>query len=320
MFLGLLIAFAAPELTWRAPPGCPGEQDVREALARMLPAETDASADRYRTTLEVVERGGRWEATVFLDDGTSKTERTITAKTCATATSTAVLLVAMAIDPRLALGVPPALDLEPGEPAPTVPPPAVAATPPRRTDRAPPATPEPTPRTSARARAVFALQAGLGLAPMPALQGTVSPSVGVAVGRVTALLGGDWWLPRNRDSPQAPDIGARATAWSIGPRLCAAAYRGRRVEVPICASAQIGLVHAHGTGTLQSLRRRALWGRAGAGAGVWVWLSRSLGLALDAEALVPWTRPAFRTEPSGTVFRTPAAGVRGVLGIVVRWP
>lgn len=307
-----LLALASSDLDWRAAPGCPDAHEVSERLGAMLSPEAVAAIGRTRISVDVLQRGPHWEARIYLDDGRGPSERSFAATSCDAVTDAALLLIAMAIDPRFG-GAPVPVP----EPVESIDPPAPVEPAPAELTIAPASTPAPAKR---RVQGLIGASAGVGFAVMPRAAAVLRLGGGVVLGRVALLLDAQAWLPRGLDSQSNPAVGARASAWTLGPRGCVFAVARRRVALPLCVGAHGGQIVAQGTGALQPRRRAAPWGHASVGAGAVVWVVPRLGLGVEVEALVPWVRPAFATDPSGIAFRVPVASARGSLGVIVRWP
>ncbi len=306
-----LFALAASDLDWRAAPGCPDAQEATARLGAMLSPEAAAAIGRTRISVDVLQRGPHWEARIYLDDGRGPSERSFAATSCDAVTDAALLLIAMAIDPRFGGAEP---EPEPAAPAsPSTPVPHVPAE--------PTITPAPTPAAPARrVQGLLGVAAGVGFGVMPRAAAVLHLAGGIARRRIALLVAAHWWAPRSLDSASNPAVGARATAWTVGARGCVFALARRRVGLPLCVGAHGGQIVARGTGELRPRRRAAPWGHASATAGLVAWVIPRLGLTCEAELLVPWVRPAFATDPSGIAFRAPGVGARGNLGVIVRWP
>jgi hypothetical protein len=329
----IVASISAPpvELGWRAPAECPDVAHARGAIDRLLAGH--APADDRRVTADVViERGGRgFRARVRVDDGASVGERELDSASCEEVADAAALIVAMAVDPRLAGEAVDEGDPEAVAPIPAPPPDAseqgVAAT----DDRTSTST---STSTSTNAPAVVAAQrppqrgslkfigraaGGVGYGSVPTVSGVVMIAFALAGARWRVELDVDVWTPRTRRPPANSAIGVRVLGWTLGVRGCGSPL-ARRLEIPLCAGVRAGALHGSGVGRLQSSRELAPWVSATFGAGLWGWITPRFALALDVDGLVSITTPAFDTQPAGFVVRAPPGGVRALFGPVVRLP
>ena len=177
-------AVAPLELTWSAPADCPSRAEVESSIARLLAGSR--SAETLGADVRVtVDRRGLYHARLRTHLHDADGERSLTAGTCPLVASATALVLALTIDPTLAV--------DPQEPEPSPPPPA----PP------PPSTPPPPePRDVSAAPAPAAPRAGstltfapgaaalidVGSLPSAAIGGAVE----LAVGKGWATLRADW--------------------------------------------------------------------------------------------------------------------------------
>lgn len=321
------------ELRWEAPPSCPDATAVRERVARQL-ASVGARGEPRKLQVEASLDTRSDTATLALRIASAEGEqsRVLVGRSCEEVTDAAVLIVAMTIEPGVieawAQGDPPGdrVSATPasagaaGVPAPeATPAPAPEAThaPAEATvhataaaaPAAPPSSTSPTqPSRRPGLRAGFDVEGGLGFGPLPGPAGVVAAGLGVRGHAFRVDATAAYWAPRQGGTSSNPQVEVRAQLWHLGARGCGVLRTGR-VEVPLCAGVVGGLMHAEGEGSLRPGRARSPWAAATAGAWL-VYRARPwLGLRIGAEGHVALARPAFHTEPSGTVHR---AGVGGV--------
>jgi hypothetical protein len=259
---------------------------------------------------------------VRIDDGTSVGERELEAASCDEVGEAAALIVAMAVDPRLAG------DSTPGEPPADEAP--IPTPPPATTDSGTeaessrgvaiaPVDSQPVERELERRPLKLFLRAGggvgFGSASTPA--GVVMLAVALGGTRWRVELDADVWTPRT--SPQNDAIGVRVLGWTLGVRGCGSPL-AMKLEIPLCAGMRAGALHGRGAGPIESHSELSPWITATAGVGVWGWIAPRFALALDVDGFVSITQPAFDLQPSGFTVRAPAGGVRAVLGPVVKLP
>lgn len=335
------------ELQWDAPEACPGGDDVSAVIAELL-ADTDALANtRVRAAVRVEARDDGFAMQVRVGEGA----RELVAPSCEELAATAAFLVAIAIDPRVlgraaplsVLRRPTAKnDKMPATTPDVATPPAAApptAMPPAPTTSQPTTTPEsaatPTSRTPSstptrsnvatngprlRSRSVAIggrVVGGVGLGPSPRTTGAFTASVGVVGTGFRAELEGQYWIPRSVSSSINGDVGLVAQLWTIGGRGCGVLARGR-LEIPLCAVVQAGLIHARGQGDLESRRARIPWVGLGGGVMAIGWLGRRIGVGAGLDVLGSVVTGGFRSVPSGDVDRVGPIALTATLGVFWR--
>ncbi|MDC0717198.1 hypothetical protein [Nannocystis bainbridge] len=114
--LVLALAPAGFDLEWLAPEGCPGADAVVTATARLLgrPAEVDPSR-RVRARAVVVREPRGFRLDLELQSGAGLDRRSLRDRRCQVLADAAAKIVATAVDPSLAAGVPPVLPPESDE-------------------------------------------------------------------------------------------------------------------------------------------------------------------------------------------------------------
>ena len=310
------------DLAWRAPAGCPDLATAHATIEKLL--EGQAPEGRRVVAGVVIEPGGKgFRARVRIDDGTSVGERELEAASCEEVGDAAALIVAMAVDPRLAGDLPPDEPQPDEPPIPTPPPGDVTTTPDAGIVATPILTPvpvEPTPRRK-RPPLKFLLRAGggVGYGSVPTVAGVVMIAFALAGPRWRVELDADVWTPRTRTSPQNEAIGVRVLGWTLGVRGCGSPL-AMKLEIPLCAGVRAGALHGEGTGPIESSSKFSPWITATGGIGLWGWIVPRFALALDIDGFVSLTRPAFDTQPSNFIVLAPAGGVRAVFGPVVKLP
>ncbi len=321
--LTALLVAPAVDLGWHAPSGCPDGARARAAIDALLEGRTPPG-DRRVVADVAIEPGGKgWRARVRIDDGTTVGERELEAASCEEVGEAAALIVAMAVDPRLAGESVP--DEPADEPPIPTPPPVGDATPPddRVTTPTPIITPLPVPPPPRRKRPPpkFLLRAagGVGYGSVPTVAGVVMIAFAVARPRWRVELDADVWTPRTLPSPQNAEIGVRMLGWTLGLRGCGSPL-AMKLEIPLCAGIRAGALHGEGTGPIASHSELSPWITATAGVGVWGWIVPRFALALDVDGFVALTRPAFDIQPADFEVSAPAGGIRAVFGPVVKLP
>ena len=279
LVLAAPFAHAEPkvELRWTAPAGCPDERAVLGQVERMVtvPPKTPTSA-----TAVVEERDGGFDVTVELHGG-AEGKRTLHASTCDSAARGAALVVALAVDPSASLEPPP-------EPAPSAPKPAPPAPPATRPVPAPPKIP-PTPRASevrvsALAGASFTRALVPGVVPAIAIGARVS-------WRALRLDVEGELAPRvTTTAAELPEVGATLVIHAFAARPCML-HAFPAIAVGGCVALRGARVQGEGTGVTEAYRDGATVLMLEPGLTVLVPGTTRLGLAVDAAAVVPFTRP-----------------------------
>lgn len=320
-------AVLAPQIGWSAPPSCPAAAEAQATLDRLL-AESQTADDGPAIRVRIEASGDRFVATVAIGP---TSDRVLEGDACAQVADAALLIVAMAIDPRLdassTLEVPepeappetepesaPEPDPEP-VPSPTRDAPPTATTPARDPD---PIERDP-PRRIPRPRALVRASAGMGIGGPPIVTAVVAIGVAAQWRRARIELDGDLWTPRERRSAPDDPTGVDVVGWTVGVRGCGSPIAAR-IELPICGGVRTGALRGRGTGPITSIAASSIWVTASAGVGLWGWIRPRFALALDLDATVALTMPRFQLEPGGVVFRALPAGMRAIFGPVVRLP
>ena len=323
-----------PPIVWEAPPGCPDVAEVERRAAALLAGSPRAAPPELRFRFTVRAEAGRWVLEGVQEGAAGSGARTLRASECAALAEAASLLVALAVDPTL----PPAPEDRVAEPVTVVPPPPPLQDVPRdRSEEGPaeaaPAAeaaplelpePPPPPRVEAPARRVrgeLGLQAGIGLGALPRPAALLRHVGGV---RWRALrVGGraSVWLPREAPAPTRPEVGGRFWLASGGVQVCGVARPARRVEFPLCAAFELGLLTGRGTGTLHVARTaRALWAAVAVGPAIAVEVSRRVAVVAAIEGLVVVVRPHFEVTGAGEPCCGRVIGGSFLAGLELRLP
>jgi hypothetical protein len=258
---------SGPHLSWTAPDGCPTEATVRAAVDAMVGTPRSQGRGSDVSAAGVVTGDpGRFMLESRVEIGGLAEAKTVTAESCATLADAYAVIVAFAVDPsagaRLPPPLPPRLDNEPS---------AV-----RPADRASKGNAHPTslpisPRASG-ARGSPSVRIGPSIATeMGLLPG---PAYGLG-GRVSVDAGPRWelaatvWPERSSATATPPTsvfpyAGALVGLFTVEPSACAGFWRD---AAAVCVGAEVGRMHATGTG-LPTTRTGVSW-----------WLAPTLSLA-----------------------------------------
>lgn len=305
----------APPLSWHSPPGCPQRDDLVRAIEALLGAPM-AAPDQGTLAIEgsIEPDQARWRLRLRIVTDSGERTRELPGATCQELLEVAAVLVAVAVDPRVA-GVtdePPVDDVvAPEAPAPTKTP--------------TPVTPEPSGRTTPRRPALgasVALQGALVFGPLPRIAGGLGGLVALRMPHARVELEGTFVWP---SSTASSDRGRSVIGlWQLGVRGCGVprfdrADRRWAIELPVCGGVQAGAMRGQARGVAQpghgTLPYLAL--DAGVGALVLLGRARRLGPRLDVRGSVPLLRPGFRIDDA-VVFRARAAGLTATVGLELR--
>lgn len=329
-------------LRWEAPPGCPGEAEVRARVVRMTGEEAVRTARLSARGTVREEAPGRWALELELSGETGGGRRSLQAGRCDELAEAGALVVAIAVDPDAALGggvVPPppeevggATGPEGQEPAgdgvanETGPKGQAIAAPVDAADpvqeeaevedvegtglKGPVRTDSTWPRVSLRAAG------GVSFARLlPGPSGAVSLVVSVSGRRWRAEIGGLY-------APPVPGgtaaIGGLFQVGAVELRGCPVLRRGK-VEVPLCAGLQIGAMQGRGRGTMlvETSTERSPWLALTLGAALGWRPHPRVGPWLQADAIVALLRPGFVTAGGVRVHEAARFGGQVLAGIEV---
>jgi hypothetical protein len=284
-------------VTWDAPEGCPGVDELRAEIRRLAgPAPAPAELPSAQAS---VRRGPKdtWQLTLLTRAGTLEGERRLVSGDCVALMRATALVLALMINPSAGAPEPPP------PPPPRAPPPVVAAPP-------PPAAPEPRlPRFAA----------GIDL-----LVGT-----GVLPGGATAGLGGrlvwfwralsiegraNFWRAGSATSPGDASTGGAFERADGAVAGCATARRARRVSPGICLGVSLSRAHGSGFGVSDPSAATGWWTGGLVEGNVRFRPTARNAVRVAIEGFAPFGRPTFALEGIGPVWTPAAFGARATLG------
>lgn len=296
-------------LSYEAPPKCPSQQAVREAVGAYLGREEfDARVAEVnaRVVVEPSDGPDPWRLTLDVSGAGVEVHKQLGARTCEDLTEAAGLMIAVALDPLRVSETtqePPAPEPEP------VPAPAVEV--------AKPAAPRQAPR--ARVRGEVRVGAGVGLSVLPSASADVVAAVSVMgrLWRVDVL--GHYAAPTiTQPFEEDPDAGARIQLGAAGLRGCVVPTV-RRLELPACVGAQAGAMRADGVGLRERDTSHRPWIAVTAGQEL-AWVSRAgIGMWIAAEAVLVVLQPRFHVDDLGPVYEAPLAAGLLTAGPLLRF-
>lgn len=357
--LALAAAFAPAglDLEWQAPEGCPVTADVAAATSRLLgrPLDAGGPGERVRARGVVTREARGFHLDLELQSPAGRDRRSLRDRRCQVLADAAAEIFATAVDPSLAVGVPPALPPEPDGtwregPAPSDMP---QVTSPPSTAPAPVATPAPAlapapvaaddPLASPAPARVAAddpldgpapapapppdpLRASLRLAgvfdqgSLPGPTGGLGLALGVMRRGFRVELGFAGLVPREARPDPAQPPGARLSLWTARLRACGVAGLRPRLELAGCGGIEVGALLGAGFGVEAARTRAQPWVAVVVGPELAVPVARRLAVTVGVDAQVPVVRPQFVLDGVGPVFRAHPAAFRAVLGVQLRIP
>ncbi len=346
----------AVELRWTGPATCSDAEPLRRAFERFTgrPLSTMSRAPT-RVEVVIVAEGDALVMELSARTGAAMDRRSLRAARCDDLAGAAALIVAVALqpvevarrtqpprreealtaptaplDPRLVTDTESARAPLPLRDSVSPAPDAANTTP--RPARSTSRSPSPNSSASRHGRSASRPRAS-------SLRGTLAASIGGAFGLTpgigagllgaAALRGRRWsvgvlghhWFPR--DTPVVQDTAIRVDLTAGGLQGCWIPQAGP-LELPLCAGGELGSMSGQGRGPrVESRRARALWAGAHAGIGLAFAPHPVVALRTSVEGIATLRQPAFDLERGGQRterFRASPAGVRGALGIELRFP
>jgi len=304
----------AIDLEWIAPDTCPATDDVRAAIAALLARRVDLDPTASVVARGEVERtstGFRLRLSVDTAEGAETRE--LENERCDVLGEATALIVATGIDPaRVAARV------QEQEVA-AKPTPAVAPTiTTQREDSIPPTSAPTVPagtappeRARVRPRGAITIAAGPAIGLVPSVAGWLGGDVALHLGRarVGATVGHAFARPTGGDD----DVGARVRLTSAGLLGCFVPS-WRRVALAACGIAELGAMHARGTGPgVAATTQQSLWVGLGLRSGVEWSPIPWIALVAQVDVLAAARRPGFHVARAGDVqrvFRAAPAALR----------
>lgn len=305
-------ASAAPlELEWNAPAGCPGAQQVLDAIQRLIGAQGAEGAAQLSVRGDVVARGQTLVLKLVWRTGNAQAERLMESSNCDELVRAAALVVALAADPSAPRDVGESSESEAASEAPSTRPLVPPRRPPRSAPKRSPVNSAPAPLSTTDAgdpttrdsaaeeqqagaarqarrpavRAQFALDAGS----LPRAAEGVALSATSPLGPVLAQAELAMFIPQRKTVPEgAADLWLGAL--SLRPCL---PWSLARLRLQPCAVAEMDLLVGQGQSVDFRQGGAAWFPRFGVGIEFGYRLSQAIAWVADAWLLAgPW-RPTF---------------------------
>lgn len=290
-------------IDWRAPADCPDRAALEAAIRRDL-AGSQATAQHLGADAAVeLDRSGIWRAVVTLQNGASKSVRRLEARSCDELVQASSLIVAMVIDPDVAVANRQTMASrdESGAPAPSD---ARAASSVVAATNEPKTAPEgvtskPAGRVSVAPSGPWGTVSG-----WVAIDGGSLPSAAVVYGGAVGLSYGRWraetslgfWVPQDKTDERfgTPGPGGRFSVLAGGLRLCAELWQRGALGLGPCVGVEVERWSAAGNAQLAVADVTRLWS-ASALLSLLATLQATsrLGFRLDLQAAAASARPQF---------------------------
>ena len=282
-------------LTWIAPEGCPGVEDLRAEIRRLAgPVPPPPEKPEARA---FVRRGPKdsWMLTLNTTAGLLAGERRLTAGDCDELMRAAALVMALMLNPSAGALPPP--------PPPPPPPPVVIAT--------PPAPPPPSPPGPISLGAEVLVGTGL-------LPGGAAPGLGLRLGLGAGVLSVELraavWSERSAQSPLVGGAGGTFDLIDGDLAGCATARRHQRIALGACLGVMVWRGTGSGTGVSDPATATAYWPGGFADGNLRFRVTLRNAVRLGVGAFLPFGRPTFALGGVGDVWQPSKFGARGTAG------
>jgi hypothetical protein len=283
------------ELDWDAPAGCPDAQAVRAQVLRLAGAATQASRHvRAKASIQPAADTGFTLSLVTEFHGVTG-DRTLRGVSCDSLTAAAALVLAMIVNPDLAVSPP-----QPAAVQPATPPASEAST----------GAPDIRPIWQVGAYAGF--QTGV----IEDLSPTYGLSVGVALGRLSLHLLPGLTPPQDVFIPNTqPKTGGRLWLVNVDALGCWSMSLGPAALKP-CLGLDVTRLHGRGLGVVQASEKAVYWTSAELAVFAGLHVGHKVLLEIGGMGQVPLHRPRVYLDEIGAVSRPAAFGFKALGGLV----
>jgi hypothetical protein len=278
------------ELDWAAPAGCPAGDAVRSDALRLAGATADGSRHlKARASIRPAAKTG-WTLSLATDLDGVVGERSLSGMSCESLAEAAALMLALILNPELAISAPPAA------PPPPPPPPAVV--------------PERWPHPRWRLGAHGGIQTGT----IQELSSAFALTLGVAWGRLSLRLMPGFSLPQDVYVDSEQGLGGRLWLGSAAALGCWSAALGWMALSP-CLGVEVTRMKGRGLGVLQPRATSVYWSSAELGLFAGLPVGHGVHLELGALGILPLHRPTVYLDEIGRVSRPSVLGVKALGGL-----
>lgn len=316
------------ELEWVAPSGCPDEAAIHAQIAALVPAP-GLGEGVLHVAATVVPRDEAFVLALRTEFAGRRDEREVRAQRCGELAEAVALVVAISLDPSLAISHASALSPRPAEPEPPEAEPREAE--PRASRVAPQSEPgasseatRPAAREDAPSRGsrpstaptawILRLAPKLEVGTLPAFGGGLELAAGLLWRRWRLELHGAHSWPRRALGP-VPS-GGRFQLGAVGVRGCGRPRAGP-VELPMCLGLDGGALRADSEGLRPAVTVHGPWLASSLGVGLAVGAPRvAFWTLVEGSATLVWSRILVGET---TLFRPFPVSARGLVGLEIRF-
>jgi hypothetical protein len=274
----------AVTLRWTAPAGCPGMDEVKADIRRILGASPQTAERLVATGTVWLDSEGEWRAQLTTTMRGMEGSRTLHGTNCDEVTHAAALVLALMLKPES-----PPRQRTPPSPQPS-----------------PQPEPQPVPRAAAEAPADgpwFARGAVLtGAGTLPGLEAGYGMHLGLASSHWSAELRGAYWLPKTARSDTLPGAGAKFSLLELSPAVCLR-VPDTWLRLDTCAGAKLNQMTGKSFGVSDPGSATARWSAAFVEQAASAALTRNTSVRLGLELVWPPSRPVFAIEHLGEIHR-----------------
>lgn len=298
-------------LSWRAPSEC---MDREQALVRLrelvpeLPDEVPGEGGAVAVTVELTDT----TANVRFDGPRGIDERSLDGESCDRLAEAVVMVIAVGIEADAEVPIEEPQEPETPEEPQEQPESPLAASFDEPPDERP---------VERRVRGHASVLGGGGFGPLDTGMAAMVLELGVHGRRWRASARGVWIPPRTIALADDPTLVGRYDGGFGGARACfVAPFVQGRLELPICAGIEAGVLRGQGVRTTPSPDSATQpWAAVGLGPGVRYIPNRWVALGLEVDVVAALLRGGF--EIGGLVAQNQApVGVRALAGVEVRFP
>lgn len=314
---------ASIELEWDAPPPCPSAADIQARYAELLGHAPRGHGTMYARGL-VVQAREVWTLRLTTTFEGVVDERELQSATCETLGEATATMFALVLEPTLAASSGPPPAAAPQEPETLITPGAEAEAPldpvlSRRAlepvdtpDQPAPAVKAPPRRRSRDLKGLVRPAAGVEYGALPGVTPSVALAGGLLLPRVRVELEALWLAPRSTRGPGRSVVTAQSI---LGGAHGCLRLRASRLEFPVCAGLEAGLVRGTASGVQNARIVRTLWLAPSARAAV-VYGRERWGL-LTGVGLAPRLYATRLRVDDQLVFTPFPVSFRGVVGLEI---
>ncbi len=295
-----------PTIRWIAPIGCPDETEVRTRVESLIGRRLREPGESAAIEAEVLPAAPPQLRIVVHGEG-GMHERLVTAADCTELAEMAAVIIAVTIDPSASLRVPEVLPAEPPR-----------QTPPPKTEHTPAPTPKCEPvKTPAPPMGMIRVGGGIGLGPLPGPSGALDAEAGARWRHARIAVGFEHQFAGT--GSLASGVGVRVSITTARVVGCYVGTLARRLEFPLCAGINAGVMTGRGVGVPRTARKRLPWVGGVLEGGATLVANRWLAFGLVGRVGVPFVRPGFSLDDFGVVHRAPPAAFSGLGTIELRF-